>query len=215
MINVFEIIAARHRIRCGNGFCDDARNGRADWPVGAPAFAAPRFCSHAGWRAQRGVSLPELIVFIVVVTIAVTGVLLTLNTVSESSADPLMQKQSHYLALSLLREIEFQHQLTNGAASPCVDQAGNVISKAGLDRTTYCSVADYAGLTMNGITNASGAAVPGLENYRLTVAVTGGPVLAGSGLAVATTQITVTVTDPEGKITRMSGYKSGWEAFGQ
>lgn len=57
---------------------------------------------------QTGISLVELIVFIVIVGVAVSGILLVMNKVTEHSADALVQKQSLAVAQSLLEEIELQ-----------------------------------------------------------------------------------------------------------
>ena len=55
---------------------------------------------------QRGVTLIELIVFIVVVSIALAGVLQVLRLTSANSADPLRRKQALMIAESLLEEVQ-------------------------------------------------------------------------------------------------------------
>ncbi|MDH4285372.1 MAG: prepilin-type N-terminal cleavage/methylation domain-containing protein, partial [Gallionellaceae bacterium] len=60
-------------------------------------------CTH---HSQRGISLIELIMFIVIVGIALAGVLLVMNKVTASSADPLVRKQALAIAESLLEEVE-------------------------------------------------------------------------------------------------------------
>jgi len=57
-------------------------------------------------KLQSGVSLVELIVFIVIVSVAVAGVLTALNLATRASADPLVKKQALALAEALLEEIE-------------------------------------------------------------------------------------------------------------
>jgi len=54
---------------------------------------------------QRGFSLIELLVFIVVVGIAVSGVLSVYSLNARSSADPMVQKQALAIAESLLEEV--------------------------------------------------------------------------------------------------------------
>ena len=58
------------------------------------------------FAAQRGISLIELVMFIVIISIAVTGVLLVMNRVTGHSADTLIRKQSLAIAESLLEEVE-------------------------------------------------------------------------------------------------------------
>ena len=55
---------------------------------------------------QRGISLIELIMFIVIVSVALAGILLVMNVTTKNSADPLIHKQSLAIAESLLEEIE-------------------------------------------------------------------------------------------------------------
>ena len=66
-------------------------------------------------RQQGGLTLIELIVFIVIVGVALAGVLTVLNHATRHSADPMLRKQALAIADSLLREI-VQQPFTNAAA---------------------------------------------------------------------------------------------------
>ena len=55
---------------------------------------------------QRGVTLIELIIFIVVVSIAVVGLLQIFARTTASSADPQLRKQALAIAEAMLDEIE-------------------------------------------------------------------------------------------------------------
>jgi Tfp pilus assembly protein PilV len=59
-------------------------------------------------RLERGITLVELIVFIVIVSTAVAGVLMTLDISNRSSADPMIQKQALAVAEALLEEVQLQ-----------------------------------------------------------------------------------------------------------
>lgn len=61
-------------------------------------------CTPAKQR-QRGVTLVELIVFIIIVSVALAGVLSSLNLSVAHSADPLQPKQALSIAEGLLEEI--------------------------------------------------------------------------------------------------------------
>lgn len=63
-------------------------------------------CFKGGWVRQRGLSLVELIAFIVIVSIAVVGILQLFSIGTKSSADPLVRKQALTIAESLLEEVE-------------------------------------------------------------------------------------------------------------
>lgn len=55
---------------------------------------------------QTGLTLIELIIFIVIISIGLAGILLVLNVTVWRSADPLVQKQAQALAEGLLEEIQ-------------------------------------------------------------------------------------------------------------
>jgi MSHA pilin protein MshD len=69
--------------------------------IDSTARAASRVLRH-----QRGVSLIELIIFIVVVGTALAGVVSMLNIGVTHSADPMLQKQMQTIAEGLLDEID-------------------------------------------------------------------------------------------------------------
>ena len=55
---------------------------------------------------ERGASLIELIMFIVIVSVALAGILLVMNVTTRGSADPLIHNQALAIAESLLEEVE-------------------------------------------------------------------------------------------------------------
>lgn len=59
-------------------------------------------------RRQGGLTLVELIVFIVIVGVALAGVLTVLNHATRHSADPLVRKQALAIAEALLEEALLQ-----------------------------------------------------------------------------------------------------------
>lgn len=145
-------------------------------------------------RAQAGVTLVELIVALVLAGVLMGAVWNAWTLMGRGSADPLVARQSLAVAQSLLREIELQ------------PLPGTATAAATPGRTGYASIADYHGLSMTGITDAEGAAVPGLEAYGATVSVTAaalGGVPAASGW-----WIEVTVTGPAGERTRLATWRS-------
>lgn len=138
-------------------------------------------------RKASGFTLVELIIFILVVGIGLTGILTVFHTTSRSSADPLVRKQSLAIAESMLEEI-----LQKDFANPVGGYAGAV-------RALFDDVADYNGYTTaGGIVDVQGAAVPGLGNYNIAPAVVVTPLANWNG--VPALQITVSVTGPGGTI---------------
>jgi MSHA pilin protein MshD len=159
---------------------------------------------------QRGISLIELIMFIVIVSTALAGILLVMNQVMAHSADPLVRKQALAVAESMLEEIRLQ-DLAPGACTGAL--------APGAIRTGVGCVNDYNGYNSNGggiLGFSDNGAVPGLGSYNITnVAVTnlsaigagtfgGTAINAGSGV-----EITVTVADPTGATIEATGYRAG------
>ncbi|MBI1965848.1 MAG: type II secretion system protein [Betaproteobacteria bacterium] len=140
---------------------------------------------------ERGLSLVEQIVFIVVVAVAVAGVLAALNLATRASADPMIQKQALAVAEALLEEVQLQpftycdpdDAQAATAESATVGAAGcaatvEAIGPEGETRTVsplYDNVNDYqataGGLVLTGISDINGTAIPGLENYTATITV--------------------------------------------
>jgi MSHA pilin protein MshD len=78
---------------------------RQDRPKGE-RLAASTSRGFAATLSQRGISLVELIMFIVIVGVALAGILLVMNVTTKGSADPLIHKQTLAIAESLLEEVE-------------------------------------------------------------------------------------------------------------
>ncbi len=171
---------------------------------------------------QRGLSLIELLVFIVVVGIAVTGVLSVYSLTARSSADPVVQKQALAIAESLLEEVltkPYTHcdpddANAETASSPagCAVAAETAMGpEAGETRysnlTPFDNVNDYNGFSMAGIDDLSNTAVAGLAGYSAAVQVR--PAGAFNGIpAGETLLVTVTVTAPGNQGVTLSGYRT-------
>jgi MSHA pilin protein MshD len=184
-------------------------------------------------RAEHGISLVELIVFIVIVGIAAAGVVGALSMATRASADPMIQKQALAIAEALLEEVELQpftycdpDDQPNAATarSAAVGPTGctSLDSVENLGRemiapygpedrlsatNPFDNVNDYDTFTMTGITDLAGVAIPGLENYTARVDIVTqplAPVPASDSLL-----ITVTVDGPPGTNTRvvLDGYR--------
>lgn len=62
-------------------------------------------CTSRARRTQLGFSLVELIIFIVVVSVGIVGILKVMDISVRSSADPMVRKQALALAESILEEV--------------------------------------------------------------------------------------------------------------
>ena len=59
-------------------------------------------------RRPSGFTLVELVMYIVIVSVAIVGILAVLDITAKSSADPLIRKQMLAIAEGLLEEVEMQ-----------------------------------------------------------------------------------------------------------
>ena len=167
---------------------------------------------------QLGISLIELIMFIVIVSVAVAGILLVLNVTTKSSADPLVHKQALAIAESLLEEVELMpftycdpndpnaaSAVSASDCSPGLDQnkgGAALTSPTPGTETRYSAsdpfdnVADYGNFSMPAgtIVDITGNNI-GLAGYSAGIAINRGA-LAGLP-ADAALLITVTVTGPD------------------
>lgn len=144
--------------------------------------------------AQAGVTLVELIVALTLAGVILTSIWSAWSLLGRSSVDPLVARQSLAIAQSLLREIELQ-------PLPGTAVAGSTPGRSG-----YASISDYHGLTMTGITDVEGLAVPELEGYGAAVSVSS---MALSGVPASDAWwVTVTVTGPGNERTVLAQWRA-------
>jgi len=107
---------------------------------------------------QSGLSLVELVIAIVVLSIGVVALLIPIATATRGSGDPLVSKQMVAVAESMLEEIELQ---------PFVGSFGGPYTPA--TRAQFDAVPDYDGFATNGIFTVDNTAIGGLGSYNILV----------------------------------------------
>ena len=128
---------------------------------------------------HAGFTVIEVIIFIVVVGVAMAGVLLVMNTVVKSSADPLVRKQALAIADSILEEV-LQKEFTDAIVGETL-------------RSTMDDVSDYDGKTQTLFNSASPGGWPAaLDGYSVTINVVNDTTVIGSATLPAK-RVTVTV----------------------
>lgn len=157
--------------------------------------------------AMRGMTLIEVVVFIVIVSVGLAGVLSAFNIATAKSADPVVRKQRITIAEQMLEEI-LQKDYANPAGGFSPATVGN---PAQAERPSFDDVDDYnmtGAFSWTGIRDLANTPVAGLENYTVTVTVAAS---ALSGIAAANAKkITVAVTGG-GETVTLSGYRTQYE----
>jgi MSHA pilin protein MshD len=177
---------------------------------------------------QRGVSLIELIMFIVIVSVALAGILLVMNVTTKNSADPIIHKQALAIAESLLEEVELMPfticDSDDGSAASAVVAAdcGTVAPAIGAEvqgvendvsrydpTFPFDNVSDYNGFDSvadGGIKDITGNTVAALSGYSATVTVAQQSI--GGIAAAESLLITVSVTGPGGTPVVVEGVRT-------
>ncbi len=185
-------------------------------------------------KRARGVTLVELIVFIVIVGVAMAGLFAAFNTITAASADPQVRKQVLAIAESLMEEIQAMpftycdpdDATAATATGPGIGGGGCTATSEdtavgpegcpGACETRYSTpqfdnVSDYHGFTMNsGIKDITNAAIGGLGAYSASVAVTQAGLGSGAN-AIAGTEallIAVTVSGPGSVSITLESYRT-------
>jgi len=175
---------------------------------------------------ETGLSLIELVVFMVVLSAALAGVLRVFIQAGAHSADPLQRRQALAIAESLLEEIELMPYTwcdpdDANAAATVVSTAGCASLPEAMGPETgetrfaspqFDNVNDYNGYAMNGIVDITNTPVAALSGYSVAVTVAAAalgnsfyPLTAANNVVL---KITVTVTSPDGNSLALDGYRS-------
>lgn len=169
---------------------------------------------------QSGLSLIELVVFIMIVSVALAGILSVLNVTAAHSADPMVQKQAQALADGLLEEIQLGSfaycdggdaqvlYATNSGA--CTGSVADSYGPEAGEVRPFNSVKDYASAartaTAIATTDLSGA-IAGPAGYAATVFIDDSVALGAISVG-DTLLIRVTVTGPANTIAYAEGYRT-------
>lgn len=162
-------------------------------------------------RRRRGFTLIELIVFILIVSVGVVGILLVMSFTVKSSADPVVRKQSLAMAEAILDEV-----LSRDFANPAGGYSETAPATCA-NRTLYDDVDDYAcfdgttdGKKIHGDSTLGSTSLPALAAYRATVVVDATATAVLGGIPVGQIKkITVMVTGGSEAI-QVSGHRANY-----
>jgi len=144
---------------------------------------------------QRGVTLVELLVSIVVVSIAASAVLGVMSMTTAHSADPMIRHQAAAIAEAYLEEILLKP----------LDDPDAVDGEAA--RADFDDLDDYDGLSDAGAHDQFGAPIAGLGDYNVAVTVAPSAALPATPAADAL-RVDVVVTHTNAVEFTLSSYRA-------
>lgn len=150
---------------------------------------------------QAGVTLVELIISMVIISIALVGIFTVINLTSTTSANPVVQYQAIAIAESYMEEIMLQAYCDPNIPETC--DFGMGTGPDDETRATYNDVDDYNGLPDNRVRDNQGNEITSLSAYTVAVEVVENPDVAGLPAKV----ITVTVTGSGIPAIVLTGYR--------
>jgi MSHA pilin protein MshD len=173
-------------------------------------------------RRVRGVSLIELIMFVVITGVGLAGILGVMNLTNKASADPLIHKQALAIAEAYLEEIlamPFTYCDPDDPAAAGAQSTGdcatpeNIGAEGGETRAgtpPFDNVSDYSALPAGVPAGLDGTPIAGLGGYQVAVAIVQHSLTDGANLvpADASLRVTVTVTGPAGTTVTLDGYRA-------
>lgn len=169
----------------------------------------------------RGLSLIEVVVFIVVLSVGIAGIVMLYNQLTVASVDPLVRKQALAVAASVMEEIQLKgftfcdpddanvstHPLP---ACTTLEAMGPEALESRYAEPRFDNVNDYDTFAMSGtnIRDATGTVIAELDSYSVNVAiVTAGADFPAVADTTAALRITVAVTGPAGVSVSLQGYR--------
>jgi len=163
---------------------------------------------------QAGVTLVELVISIVIISIAMVAVLNSFSVSISQSADPLWRNKSLKLAQFYLDEIlakSYDHATPLGGVPPVASPSCASLGPDGSEsRVNYNDVDDYNGLVDAPPVSLIGAIDASYAQYSVTVAVScDGSNVSASGNSQAK-KILVVITSPGQNPVSFAAYKGNY-----
>lgn len=150
---------------------------------------------------QQGITLLELIVTIIVLSVGMVGVLPLMIQTATHSIDPILQQQANAIAQSYLEEILSQH-----FSDP--NQAETGLAEFGEVRATFDDVQDYKNLPDTVVRDYSGTRLSVFDAYTVTVSVNK-DVLGSNATPALRVDVQVTHSRNPDISILLSGYRCG------
>jgi MSHA pilin protein MshD len=156
-------------------------------------------------HGQLGITLIELVISILVVSIATVGTLAVVQRTTRASADPMITRQATAIAEAYLEEI-----LEKPYYDPDLGAAGGACPVKEASRTLYDNVCDYSALDDASAKDQFGTTPAGLGAYRVRVTVDTAATLGALSGSATVLRVDVRVTHPLPVDFTLSGYRTNY-----
>lgn len=170
-----------------------------------------------GYQYQAGATLIELVLTIVILSIAMVAVVSVYSNAISRSADPLIHARSIELAQAYLDEIltkKYDENTPAGGFPVAGSSGGPSLSSLGadseLDRTQYDDVDDFDGQTYSVPQFITGNNFSQYVNYQISIAVAYAGTEVGANHNQHVKRIDVTISNPLGNTMVFSAYKGNY-----
>lgn len=168
-------------------------------------MSASTFLSFKNPKTQRGVTLIELVVSIVVLSIAAVGIYSTMGFINKTSPDAMLRSQAISIATAYIEEIQSKPFLDPTTNTWCGGAAPGT-------RAAYDDICDYQNLADNTVRDFNGSPVTELSDYQVAVVISSNAAVLLNGLTGGVTpnlaRIDITVTDVRGFELNLSSYRT-------
>lgn len=163
-------------------------------------------------HTQRGATLVELVMTIVIISVAIAGVVGAFSLIAGRSADPLNQSRAVSLAQLYMDEIlakRFAEGSPVGGGQTAAADCGDIGADGGESRNDFDDVDDYDGLD-SAPENSEEAALSGYNGFNVSISVE----CAGSEVGLTSDdlakRIDILITDPSGNDYQFSAYRGNF-----
>ena len=169
-------------------------------------------CSKQPRVKTCGFTLIEIIVTIVVLSIAATSLMSVFTSTVRTSANPMIQLQALSIAEAYMEEILLKEFDDPEAEDPDLEVIETNSREAGETRGNYDDVQDYNWLEDTKVRDQNNQVISQLSDYEVTVAVLG-EALGPEAKEISNTdsmRIDITVTHPAISPIKITGYRTNY-----
>jgi len=155
---------------------------------------------------QRGMTLVELVIIIVIIGLAAAALFTAMSTITARSPDPMLRQQSLYIAEAYMEEILAKAFFDPVTRDQCPSPPGA--------RKDFDNVCDFDGWSdAGGALDINNQSISGLSEYDVNVTVK--PAELNGISSNRALLITVEVHDPAGRRLTLSGWRTCYGEYNE